>query len=201
MSGETLTSTEKNALLALMAEAREVSNKELEQTYGFTLTGKERERLNERKLVGSRKEGRTFVHELLDDGWVRCRDVLTAPRPARGNIALHAVLAGLNRYLEYADVSLADIFSHPSQSIELKIMSVYRGLAKRRGAAVRLAELRRKLNRIDADTVTDALRRMHENGSLVLIPEEDQKRLKPEDRSAAVVIGLRSFHMMAVETP
>jgi chromosome segregation and condensation protein ScpB len=64
-----LTLRERATLLALMAEARELTNAELREIAGFTLDGRPRRRLNEQKLVTSRKLGRSFTHELTDDGW------------------------------------------------------------------------------------------------------------------------------------
>ena len=64
MQGEDLSVKERAVLFTLMGEAREVSNSELAERAGFRLDGKERRRLNDRKLVDSRKVGRTYAHEL-----------------------------------------------------------------------------------------------------------------------------------------
>lgn len=199
MSGEILTTAEKNALLALMAEARVVSNKELDAKYGFTLTGKDRERLNDLKLVESHRVGRTYYHELIEAGWARCREELSAERQPRGNIALYAVLAGLARYVQRADVSLAELFFRPDNTIEDQILAAYRHLASEGGKEVRLAELRKTLGHVKDGEVTEALKKMHEEKSLTLIPEDDQKRLRPEDRRSEVKIGRRAYHLISIE--
>jgi hypothetical protein len=58
MQGEELSVKERAVLFALMGEAREVSNSELAERAGFRLDGKDRRRLNDRKV------GRTYAHEL-----------------------------------------------------------------------------------------------------------------------------------------
>jgi hypothetical protein len=108
-----LSTSEVAALVALMAEAREVSNTELATGYGFTLTGPERTRLNQRRLVTSRRVGRAFSHELTDLGWARCVALLGSDVPPRAGAAagaLYAVLAGVRRYLDRESLTLSDVF-------------------------------------------------------------------------------------------
>lgn len=114
MASESLTVSEVGILLALMAEAREVSNPELQAGYGLKLDGASRRKLNDLKLVESEKQGRAFVHLLADGGWARCRDELAAPRPNGGHKVLYALLASLNRYLDRENLALADIFQPAS---------------------------------------------------------------------------------------
>jgi hypothetical protein len=78
MSEKRLGIKERAALLALMAAAREVSNGELQEVTGFSLTGEARRKLNEMKLVESNKSGRSFAHALTDDGWAWCAKELSA---------------------------------------------------------------------------------------------------------------------------
>ena len=214
MAGEILTTTQRNALFALMAEAREIANKELETRYGVSLTGQQRLMLNEWELVSSKRVGRGYVHELLDDGWVRCREELAAARTPRGNIALYAVLTGLDRYLKRTGNALADVFAKESvdevsqsgpasarPKVDEAIVDAYQDLAERPGAHVKLTALRTRLTDHSARQVTNALRRMASAGILVLTPEEDQKRLKKADRDAAVRFGDQENHMVSFEAP
>ena len=62
----------------------------------------------------------------------------------------------------------------------------------------RLAELRAALGdaRGDVDTALTALSR---TPGVSVIPEEDQKKLTPDDRAAAVMIGDRPKHLIAIE--
>jgi hypothetical protein len=119
MSSDTLTNREVASLLALMAEAREVTNTELDARYRFTIVGGSRRKLNDLKLVETRKKGRTFSHELTDDGWARCAEELGSPLPAgRASAAtlgaLYAVLGGIHHYAERNGLVPADLFSQPS---------------------------------------------------------------------------------------
>jgi hypothetical protein len=115
MPADQLGVKERAALLALMAEAREVSNPELERIAGFRLDGKELRTLRARRLVDSHRSAgnRPYVHLLTDDGWAWCAAELAAERPARAGSAagaLYAVLAGLGRYLARSDLRLSDVF-------------------------------------------------------------------------------------------
>lgn len=80
---EDLSAKERAVLFALMSQAREISNPELEERAGFRLDGKERRRLNRSKLVDSRKAGRAYAHELTDAGWHWCATGSPPGRMAR----------------------------------------------------------------------------------------------------------------------
>ncbi|WP_440071287.1 hypothetical protein [Streptosporangium sp. OZ121] len=116
MPDKALSLPEIAALLVLMIEAREISNVELKERHGLTLTGKPRQNLNDLKLVESRKEGRAFVHVLTDAGWACLTDELRAgivipQRSGSAGTALRAVLSGLQGFMERSGHSLADVFA------------------------------------------------------------------------------------------
>jgi len=200
---EQLTGTERAVLLVLMAEARPVPNPELARL-GPTLDKAGRDNLNELGLVDSERLGNRYVHELTDRGWRMCRDLLDAPPPPRAagaTRALHTVLAGLARHLAAGDLSLADVFgtSAPrADSAEDRIRSAYRDLAARPGGWVPLARLRAAVD-LPRDDVDAALRALHRTPGVSVIPEENQKTLTAEDRAAAVLIGDRPKHLIAIE--
>lgn len=102
------------ALLILMAEDREISNPELKEKYGVTITGKERTALNESKLVDSHRKGRSFSHVLTDKGWRHAselfRDGITAPSTGFAAATVKALVGGLQRHLARSESSLAEIF-------------------------------------------------------------------------------------------
>jgi hypothetical protein len=202
---EQLTGTERAVLLVLMAQARPVPNPELSRL-GPTLDRTGREKLNAHGLVDSERVGNRIVHELTDRGWRMCRELIDAPPPARATgsaRALQTVLAGLGRYLSAGDLSLADVFGATSadtaaDSVEDKIRAAYRELAGRPGAWVPLARLRAALD-LPRDDVDAALTALHRTPGVSVIPEENQKTLTAEDRAAAVVIGDRPKHLIAIE--
>jgi hypothetical protein len=130
MADDKLSVPETAALLVLMVEAKEVSNPELQEKYALTLTGKPRAKLNDLKLVESRKQGRSFVHLLTDAGWARVaeelRNGINAPTGS-GGAALRAVAAGLQRYVGRTGTSLAEIFAQdedvlPEEAPEWDVM-------------------------------------------------------------------------------
>ncbi|MBX7452167.1 hypothetical protein GR927_29615 [Mycolicibacterium sp. 3033] len=200
-----LTGTERAVLLVLMARARPVPNSEL-AALGPTLDKAGREKLNRLGLIDSERAGNRYVHELTDRGWRMCRELLDAPPPARATgpaKALQTVLGGLGRYLESAQLSLADLFGASqtppvTPSVEDRIRAVYTELAPRPGGWVPLRRLRAELD-APRDAVDAALAALHRTPGVSVIPEENQKQLTDEDRAAAVLIGDRPKHLIAIE--
>lgn len=213
MRSEDLSVKERAILFALLGEAREVSNPELAARWGFTLTGKERRVLNDRKLVESRRSGRTYAHELSDAGWRWCALELTAGpaglgrNPASMERALYAVLGGLSRHLEDTGQSLADVFRQRSaeapgapghEDVELLVVDAYRALAAQPGEFVRLRELRERLSFIARADVDSALERMYRAQQVNLVPQENQQVLTEADRSSALRVGDEFKHLLSV---
>jgi hypothetical protein len=207
---------ERAALLALMAEAKEISNAELKERIGFGLDGDPRRKLNDLKLVSSQRLGKSgqYVHELTDDGWAWCaRELAGAPPLHAGSVAgaLYAVLAGLHRYLERNALQLSDVFvpsgeagsreHEPKPDAESRIKAAYRSLAKERGDWVRLSRLRRLLADLPKTDVDAALQRMQRERHASLVPDSNQKMLNEEDHEAAVWIGGEFKHLLALDDP
>ncbi|MBB2746265.1 UNVERIFIED_ORG: hypothetical protein FHR35_006133 [Microbispora rosea subsp. rosea] len=102
------------ALLILMAEDREMSNPELKEKYGVTITGKERTTLNEGRFVTSRRAGRSFSHVVTDKGWHHAselvRDGIGTPGTGFAAAAVKALVGNLQRHIARSENSLAEIF-------------------------------------------------------------------------------------------
>jgi hypothetical protein len=193
-----LTLRERTTLLALMAEARELTNAELRALAGFTLDGPARRRLNEQKLVASRKVGRGFTHELTDDGWAWCREELSAPRPARagfGGGALYALLAGLDRYLARSGLQLSDAFR---PDVEKQVRAAYRRVG-RPDEWVALAALRAELPDVPRTAVDAELERLAATPGVHVRAASDQKALTAADHAAAVRFGGDDRHLLMIE--
>lgn len=196
-----LTGTERAVLLVLMAESRPVPNPEL-AALGPALDKPGRDKLNRLGLIESERVGGRYVHELTDRGWRLCRDLVSAGPPSRATgpaKALATVLSALGRYLDSSGLSLADVFGPAAdETLEDRIRSAYDKLAPRPGGWVSLTRLRAELSdpRADVDT---ALVTLHRTPGVSVIPQEDQKVLTAEDRAAAVVIGDRPKHLIAIE--
>ncbi|MGC4808500.1 hypothetical protein [Micromonospora sp. DT233] len=108
-----LTPNQINALVVLMVEARKLSNAELRELAGFTLTGKDNKALVDLGLVETDKSRRTFSHELTDEGWRVMRELHTGAPPKAGKSAsrsLFTLLTNLHRGLDRLRISHADFF-------------------------------------------------------------------------------------------
>ncbi len=214
VSPDELTGTQQAVLLVLMAECRPVPNPELEQL-GPRLDKETRVMLNEKGLVESSRPGRSWVHELTDDGWATCRRIIgsdTPPRPSGQGKALYTLLRGLHRYLSEADVPLSEVFSTPPPAppqpepvsapvadTEQLVREAYARLAQRPGGWVALVHLRAEIPQVPHGDLDAVLRRMYTIPGVHLIPEENQKVLTGDDRSAAVAIGDQDKHLIAIE--
>jgi hypothetical protein len=186
--------------MALMALNEEVTNRVFKERCGFTLDGEARRRLNDAGLVKSEMRERAYWHQVTDDGWAWCWDEMAQPAPDRsdsGTRALYAVLAGLRRYLDRADLRLADMFG--VDPLEARIRAAYRQLAQAPGDWVGLAKVRELLNGAPTAEVDDALRRLEREPDVHIVPETDQRQLTPADRSAAVRIGGKENHLLKVD--
>lgn len=191
------------ALITLMAEAREVSNNELEDLAGFRLDGEERRVLNDLGLVASVRErnNRPYRHELTDAGWAWCTTELTSATPPRAQSAggaLYALLGGLARFLERSGLRLSEVFEAGELAIDRRVRAVYAKLAPEPRAWVGLSALRDALNGESRGEVDQALRRLNRAADVNIIPESNQKVLTQDDRDAAVRIGGEDRHLIAI---
>ena len=199
-----LTGTEQAVLLVLMAQARPVPNPEMERL-GPVLTKQHREHLNRVGLVESIKAGPRFIHELTDDGWALCRDLIAADAPERSSgqgKALYTVMRALKGYLDRADLPLAEVFTDVAAgpADKQRVQEAYHRLAPQPGEWVSLARLRALLPDVAPGDLDDTLRRMYRKPGVHLIPEENQKVLGEHDWDAAVVIGDQHKHLIAIES-
>lgn len=215
MPADNLGIKERAALLALMAQAREVSNVELERIAGFRLHGRELRKLRALQLVESHRTARNrpLVHLLTDEGWAWCAaELAAAERPPRSGSAagaLYAVLAGVHRYLERSDLKPADVFRRvgdsppapepsPAPDLQDRIRLAYGKLAGSPGDLVSLTQLRPLLADTPRGPVDAALRQMSRARRANLVPQANQKTLSLADRDAAVRIGNEDCHLISV---
>ena len=216
MSRDDLTVRQRAVLFALLGEARQVANPELEQLIGVRLDGAERRDLNDRRLVESTRAGRAFAHELSDAGWRWCAQELAAAPTGRGSSlerAHYRVFAVFARYLDAAGLSLADIVRPEAEAeAEAKaeagtaeadltacIEAGYRSLALGSGDFVSLRELRRRLPGRSRPDVDAALAALFTAQRINLIPQSNQRALSDADREAALLIGGECKHLISIE--
>ncbi|MFC5824517.1 hypothetical protein [Nonomuraea insulae] len=214
------------ALVVLAVEAGEVSNTELKQRHKLTIDGQRRIRLNDMKLVESRKSGRVFVHALTDSGWARLAEDLRTgtlpPQTGSSGAMARALLTWLPRYMARTDQRLADVF-HPGEEttaettgrtgnttgsetggpdeLETRIRDAYAELATRPDAWVSLADLRILLADVPRARVDRTLVLMERLPDVNLVPESNQKTLTPQDRESAVLIGDQHKHLLWIGRP
>ncbi|MER7417203.1 hypothetical protein ABT346_10510 [Micromonospora peucetia] len=108
-----LTPNQINALVVLMVEARELTNNELKELAGFTLTGSDNAKLVKLGLVETDRSHRPFSHELTEEGWRVVRQLHAGDPPKRAGSAtrsLLTLLANLHRSLDRLRLSHADFF-------------------------------------------------------------------------------------------
>jgi hypothetical protein len=209
MANDNLTPSESATLIALMAEARTVLNTELVEMYGIDVIKERRDKLNRLHLVYSQKSGRTFSHELTDEGWVLVQKDLDVSSPKARVIggalaALHLNL--LNRVLARTGYhNLTEMFSRmdiappePLINLERRLRNAYAALATKPGAWVALARLRPFFEDMPRADVDAALRRLSQAPDVDLVPEENQKSLTEDDRTAAIRLGGQDKHLLAI---
>lgn len=195
-----LTARQQAALLTLMAEARQLTNRELAELAGADLERKDRERLLTLGYLDCRTDRTPYLHELTEDGWTWCRRFLSAGRrpPRSGPSAALPILRGLHRHLSGTTLSLQDVF-RPSLEARIRATYTIRTAARRRGSPVSLAVLRPLLADVSRNELDEALDHMITLADVRLIGEENQKALSDDDRKAAVEIGGEPKYYLSIE--
>ncbi|HEY3882907.1 MAG TPA: hypothetical protein VGM12_30330 [Trebonia sp.] len=218
MHHDGLSARERAVLFALLSEARQLSNAELQALIGIRLEGKERRKLNDLKLVESEKPGRGFVHELSDAGWRWCADELSAGPQGRVTSLerSHYLLFGVfARYMSATRLSLADLVSAAPEArpegkhvrrdaaagagdVTARIAAAYQTIAAGRGDFVRLTVLRERLSDIPRSALDAALAAMFASQRVNLIPQSGQQALTAADRASALRVGGEHKHLMSI---
>jgi hypothetical protein len=208
MSKEKLTPKQISALVVLMSQARELTNPELEQLVGFTLTGKDKNALVDRKLIESRKTaGGAFAHQLTDEGWRTCKQLteISGGLPTGSTLgrALYVLLSDTRQALGRLNVSHADFFAPAEETtaddLSARIRSAYWSLARKPGDWVGLAALRPWLGTTPRADVDRALIELIREPGVHIIPSANLKALTSADRAGALRIGDQDAHAIAIE--
>lgn len=210
-----LTPTQILALVVLMAEARELTNNELKELAGFSLTGADNKKLEKEGLVETDRTHRPYSHQLIDKGWRFVRELPASTPPKAGGSGIRSMftlLANIQRSLDRLQISPAEFFkqapragtpaqrSAPSADPESAIRAAYADLAKAPGDWVGLADLRDRLGDLDRGTLDETLRRMAREEGVRVIPLANTKALQPRDNQAALRIGGEDNHTIAMGT-
>jgi len=197
-----LTPTEIQALVVLMAEARELDNNELKELGGFALTGASNRKLEKLGLVSTDRDHRPYSHALTAAGWRLMERLADSPPPPKGGSAarsLFTLLGSVGRALDRLQVSRQEFFKQaPAPDVESRIRAAYLAVAGQPGEWVGLADLRDALPGLDRSAVDDALRRLARQPGVRVIPVANTKALTARDRAAAVRIGEEDNHTIQI---
>jgi hypothetical protein len=207
MPSDNLTPSEGAILIVLLAEAREVSNNELRDRFGLTLTGRSKDKLNGLGYVESKRDGNgPIVHRLGDAGWARCKEPLNFEkvRPLALGAALTLLMAAVQRDLDRTGRSLAMMFAEdgdaPPVTTDLieQIRLAYKTFAADAGDWVNIADIRETLSSVGRDEMDDALRELEQQRDVNIVPQADENALSERTRRAAVIIGRQHKHFIAI---
>ena len=218
MTNTQLSLPERAVLLAMMSLVDEVTNKDLQTHYGFTVEAQTRARLVERGYIACRRSDslprQPFVHELTELGWRRARQELGAAPPEKANRGyrlLYGVINSLDRYMTRSNLALADVFSAgaaeepvtpvPEVAADERIRTAYRELSDKPGAQVGLLPLRESLAGLRRADFDAALLRLAAEPGVHLEPEPKLRNLTKADRDAAIKVGGEDRHLLSIERP
>jgi hypothetical protein len=199
-------------LVALMSEARELTNNELKELAGFALTGTDNTKLEKTLgLVDTNRTHRPFSHQLTDYGWRVARALHTTEPPKQGGSAsrtLLTLLGNIHRGLEQLQLthgiklSQGEFFKYQQSELEVgaadRVRTAYAALAAQPGEWVGLADLRDRVTDLTRADVDAALLALLDGGGVRIIPVANTKALQPRDHAAAISIGGEDSHAISI---
>jgi hypothetical protein len=197
----------------------EQPNPELEKL-GPALKKGYRDRLRDKGLIDV-LPGVPMKLELIGKGWDLCAELIGTEPPVgvRGqNKALYTLMKALRRYFDRESLELSEVFNTSVEAtpedaqadrpvdnrasdgdVQNRVRSAYRMLADEPGSLVSLVRLRAELTDVPRRVLDAALVEFDHQPGISLVPQEDQKLLTDEDRAAAVRIGVKDNHLIAIE--
>ncbi|WP_240742345.1 hypothetical protein [Micromonospora zingiberis] len=199
----------------------------LPQTYftnvaGISIKPEHRRRLESLDLIEVTPKPR-IVLELTTKGWERAVEELGAEAPKRAGASggtLYVALDFLRRLIDHSGTPADDLFrlqikadeialavpatgfapTPPAVDAVTRVRQAYQELAGRPGDYVMLADLRTVLADLPRAEVDAALLQLNRERNIHLVPESNQKVLKPQERAAAVSIGNQDKHLLAISS-
>ncbi|MFF5287815.1 hypothetical protein [Paractinoplanes globisporus] len=200
-----LTPSDYAILLLLRNEDREISNTELDEIYGFRLTGSLYAKLNGLGYIISNTQHRPYRHLLSSKGVKIVGRPLeideaqvdaTEKRTIKERI-LWAALAAEHR--KNADAPAVDKTPAPdTRSLDERVRDAYDQVSVRAGEWVDLTAIRPLLPDVPKAELDRALEKMLDSPDVRLDPEVHRHRLGKEEKAAAVRIGGEDRHKLAI---
>jgi hypothetical protein len=134
------------------------------------------------------------------------------------NKALYTLMKALRRYFDREGLELSEVFNtnvetkprdaeaaRPAGSsasdgdLQSRVRTAYGKLADEPGSLVSLVQLRAELADVPRRDLDAALVEFDRQRGISLVPQEDQKLLTDKDWAAAVRIGVKDNHLIAIE--
>jgi hypothetical protein len=179
------------------------------------LTAAERDELVRSGLIEQEKHHRALFHRLGERGWSWIGEHMDPDFPPRSNVVplLKLLLNRLDAYMKATGTPLSAIMSpqltpgpspapepEPAGDLTDAIRQAYLGLAGGRwNTRVRIADLRGALPDVARGTLDEELRRLQQNGALVLYSIDDPRDIGPQDQAAAVDVAGAQRHLVYME--
>jgi hypothetical protein len=200
-----LSTSARQALVALVLHVTEASNPDLRKRYHVTIEKPARDQLTREKLITWKKGLRGAIfHELTDHGWARGREELTLTPPEGVGAAWH-LLYGAFRHLDALMIrngyQLSDVFAREDSgplSIESRVVQAYGALAGEPGDLVSLARLRDELRDIPRESLDAALLDLDRQRTIQLEPDPHRIALSDRAKAAAIPLGGEDMHLITI---
>ncbi|MCI4062074.1 hypothetical protein MRQ36_05640 [Micromonospora sp. R77] len=223
MPEKELTLVDRCILVTLMIKATPLPQTYFTNVVGISMKPDHRRRLQSLGLIEVAEKPITL--ELTDEGWKRAAEELGAEPPKRAGAAggtLYVALDFLRRLIDHSGTRADDLFrlritggdvvsavtaapaSDPAPDRQAdpvaRVRQTYRELAAAPGDYVMLSDLRSALDDLSRAEVDAALVELNRERNVHLVPESNQKVLRPEERAAAVSIGNQDKHLIAISS-
>ncbi len=191
MTIQPLTALARRALIVLILRPDAVTNRILQDDFGFKIGPLERAELEDRGLITcTRGAHNAYIHQMKEGGLMRARTALATAarddaRPA--DRLLHAAGRLLADLLPGSQHELRSL-QQESPVLPIQILSAYNELAKRPGGLVGLEHLRNHLT-ADRKEVDQALLELSEHDEIQLERDPDRAGLTAAARNAAIDVA------------
>ncbi|WP_255368153.1 hypothetical protein [Micromonospora sp. WMMB235] len=218
MPEKELTLVDRCILVTLMVKAAPLPQTYFTNVAGIGLKADHRRRLQSLGLIEVTEKPITLA--LTDRGWDRATEELGAEPPKGAGTAggtLYVALDFLRRLIDHSGTRADDLFrmqinrsevvappvtssGAPAVDAVALIRQAYHELAAKPGDYVMLADLRGALIDLSRPEFDAALMTLNRERGVHLVPESNQKVLKPQERAAAVTIGNQDKHLVAISS-
>ncbi|MEU4645259.1 hypothetical protein [Micromonospora sp. NPDC023814] len=210
-------------LITLMIKATPLPQTYFTNIAGIGLKADHRRRLLSLRLIEVTEKPITLA--LTDEGWSRAAEELGAEPPKGAGSpggTLYVALDFLRRLIDHSGTRADDLFrlqirgddvvsalaappassAVPGRQVDpiTLVRQAYQGLAATPGDYVMLSDLRSVLDDLSRAEVDAALIQLNRERNVHLVPESNQKVLRPEERAAAVSIGNQEKHLIAISS-